>query len=1203
MAERANVQHRSGLGDGHYRLCQYWVNWGRQVRMPDEFGNIPAMGELNEFYATLDPKNDIGSWPVSGPGEPEGANYQPPSNAFVFGIPEIGFGSEEDRISDPSVFLWNRIDGPPRDLEEWWELAKLQRGVIDPETGEQNCPAIQAAQSAQFLSYNNLISPNGKSWGGAFPAPVQLLSNCGSTADTGGGIPSYEIKFTALRDDVTVPANHGSVSTVGGRSVITYAGTCPAWTDDAADGHVQDIRRGPAFFVVFVLAGGVNAFDILLKKDWIEGPYTEEGKLFRYDGDHFGRAVWAFVKDFRGTDWQRDPDTFDIEKIAFSAEEFWSGQYHLAPNIGSEDGTGLSPAYPLARLSKIPNLPAGTIIPFNTGQDSHTYADGFVLSGIFAKATNLENSVTLEILNGAKVFARLMLSPDAPMAIKYFHDAIKPDPISVRLATPIVFVGGSGDISFEANELIEYKPDQNSGAWDAYLLLRLAATRGGNEDEGSFLDGSGIDADAATQIYTDYATLGCIVNTAAAGIRTIGNAVNPNPVFDSMRRVMNDMMRVVNRKGFLSYETDAQGRPVLRFIRYAIGTIHQKADQFQGIAPSYRPVEKIIEGVEYIVRSHTGGTITYGGVTFGHLQRFVAVAEVKDFSAKGDAILLEYEGIRADAPINGWSNEWVGSVETHFYHPSPTSLWKLDSYADWFVFGSRCCTYPRAMPTELAHLADIVDPLAGGDFRLHLSPEVPSGWTYFANSGGVTDDFCKSCQIYEAPYELASATVEFDAGGNDVVKLVFKAPFQRDAGAPATITRNAGAWSDGEIAALRAEPYRTTDNALREYMLWVATGINGSWKVGDAAALSDIQFLPDNPYGSIIPRFFFTSLARKASTRQPGVWDATDTRITIDELLKHEIKLKVFCEGCVNGVSSVNNICGGGSRPFDYLFEDLCFDAFGGDHIGRGHGPMMNTVLDAETFNQIGACWDLLNKFRLEGIMGLEAREVISSAWIDVTVSWGSVACPTTSSGQAWYDGSAPSPSVDTVTSWGGGPLVATVGAALVSCGPNGLGGTSAGMIVNKTDIEYRYAPDITFQFALSLAAQQLVDEFSFGLVAVKSGFSVISQKHDVSQISDSQDCGGFPNVFFDLTLNHGWYWTDITTDDADECALITSGKIEAGSPPGTTFAVCTRPISGTVQEVGIAGGFRQKSITVLSDERSAIIVVPIVGDDGQEAS
>src|SRR2546425_216312 len=108
---------------------------------------------------------------------------------YVFGIadPAGGPGIDAEDVRVSNVFS----GGAASSLADIWELGKAQRGVYDPDSGGQNTPAFDVAQS-HFKISQPYWSPHGKALGGWLPTPVQLLANCGIAEDTGLGIPSYE---------------------------------------------------------------------------------------------------------------------------------------------------------------------------------------------------------------------------------------------------------------------------------------------------------------------------------------------------------------------------------------------------------------------------------------------------------------------------------------------------------------------------------------------------------------------------------------------------------------------------------------------------------------------------------------------------------------------------------------------------------------------------------------------------------------------------------------------------------------------------------------------------------------------------------------------------------------------------------------------------------------------------------------------------
>jgi hypothetical protein len=220
----------------------------------------------------------------------------------------------------------------------------------------------------------------------------------------------------------------------------------------------------------------------------------------------------------------------------------------------------------------------------------------------------------------------------------------------------------------------------------------------------------------------------------------------------------------------------------------------------------------------------------------------------------------------------------------------------------------------------------------------------------------------------------------------DRVKMVFKTQFQHDASAAESLGLDVAFW---DLAALRAEPYRTVENGLREYLVWKAYGINCSVKIGDAAAESQIWFSATDPYGACFPHFFFTHLIPLPFEDTPDndtVQNTADTLITMDVMEQCELYLRAVCEGYIDGRTSQNYACATGiSALYDYTLENLCFEAFGGRSITMlpeslredkpiAYGILPNTGFYAEVFNQYVSAVNLLTQVRLMLPAQLECR-------------------------------------------------------------------------------------------------------------------------------------------------------------------------------------------------------------------------------------
>jgi hypothetical protein len=1201
QANAHNDKKRSGIGDCCWRICMWWFNWFRQVRNPSADGySFPAQGEWFELYGLIDPESDV-QWPVAGPGEPEGANLACVGMQFVHGVaPNLENEPNRLNYSDFTglgVPLWLG-NNPPETLEDFWEVGKAQRGAIDPDTGLQFVPAFQAAQSF-FQITTPFYSPHGKGYGGFFPMPEKLMSDCGTTPETGQGLPSYEIFFTAQREDVSTSGFHGTPGVnADGLPTITYAGNCPFGTDFTAAGHVVGMREFPfATYVAVNNGSGGWDLDRFAKTDWIEGPYTGQGKLSRYDGGHILRGIWAFISDFKGTPGQRNPDDFNIEDIAFDFEAFLENQYALAPNIGKLSGETLEADYPRGTLSA--SSPQGAFLDFS-GDTTHEYREGFTMAGCFAKASKLAEPVTLNVLSGTRVICSLLLTPDENQdaeAMLWLDSAEVPSPLSVSLGTPLALAAG-GELIFEASEQMVYTPE----IWDAYLVLRMMATHGGDAETNG-VDGRGLDETRAAEFWPLFQQYGCIPNQLAAGVRDQADWVGDNPVYDAERRIARETVRIVNRRQFYSYEV-AGGKSILRFKRYSWGM--QSADCFYAIAPSSTPVTETIEGETYVVRG--AGTVIYNTVTYEDGQTFTAI-DSSEVQASG-ADLYAYNGIRPVAMKKGFTNEWLMFINTHCYHPSETSIFYETAYADYFTWNQRCHFWSGTAG----------DP----DFRLHttfgysvtsalnaegvaytwtrnpegvqaqfVSPESPSGYNYAFNANhsfGLEDHvgFCKSCQIYQEPYEVESATIEF-VGAEEIVKLVFKTRFLSHPTAPATVDPDAITWSGGDISNLITEVstgYRTDDNALREYARHVVDSTYQCvFATGDRGMGSSLPTDPDNPFGSCYPHFFFNRLMPLPYEDEDDLADPSDSRVMVDAFIQEEFEIKAMCEGFIDGITSEEITCKTTEGSlYDYKYENLCFDAFRGTEIG--YRPIPNTIIRAEEFNRFSQCQNLLTKARvmLPFVVECNTENFLGDQPVSSSFPSPPFNCILADFSMALYSGGPPSVSSAGTTGWidcaGGGSAFSEAALDGGTC-PDA---DHFNLTAQKNTVSYRITVDADALNAIPIAWRDQIDSIG-GFVGRTLTTTHTPSVQSVGAEADAEVCHG--HSFWDGSTG---YIFDTLIETETVCRLFSAGSFDAGTPPGGDFALIHVPASS---DCG-TGSSRSIDFTIYTDP-GFFIDVPLV--------
>jgi len=1142
LADAFNDRLISGIGDGPWRIFYYWLSMFRQVRNPDETGTaFPPNDEFFQIYQLLNPTES--EWPVSGPGDPEGANVASQMNAFVFGAENFDLDEESNRLPD-----WVVATEPMPSQAELWEAAKDQRGGYDPDSGGLASPAYTAAREHWKLRFSR-TSMHGNSYGGFLPDPELAATGC-EDPDAGDGIPAprnYIIKFTSLLDG----------------SVVSYPGTCqPNPTGSSYDDHVAFVATLPWAYYVVLNDGTIDVYPL---SEWIEGPYTGEGVLQKRENGAVGRMLNTFVREFRGTDVERQSNSYHLQN-AFDFHRFFTAQYRLAPNIGTETEGIVNVAYPRVTVSA--GAAAGEFLPFVAEGEAHAYRAGFVLNSFYAGASGMASAVTVELMDGDDVLRTVTLTPDSSGAVSqiYFMDEDStPAPLRVRLATALQFLGTGGELTLEFTELLQYQPQVN----DAYVLLRSASALG------STPDGIGPNETEAKDVGDDYFRYGCFLNRNGIGsANPAGNSVNTNAVWDAVRR-FSKVVRVARRQEFVKYAV-VDGKSVLWFRRFAFG-LHgtTPADVWEGIGPRQSRVlsTEIQNGITYVVRT---GSAMYNGHNYTEGQTFVGVSGVTEFT--GSEEVYEHDGIREFAPPNGYSNEWLIGVEFKAYHPSESSIWKPSAYSDYYGLMNRCHFYSPDIANDEVTLMHGAFGQRVGTEGIVLA-EFPSGYNYvkldtsYLGSGNANTincdpmdtaciearlNFYKSCRIYEPDPKIESVVVEINDSGEELVKVTLTGRMHYCAeDAPASVDEDISTW---DLTALAAERYRSTENGLREYLVNQTYGNQCSKNYGNWSATSTVDSLPDNPYGSCYPTFRLCKLIPKPYQDDNDTQDGLDTRFEHDPFAQMELYLRAMCEGWVDGRTSAEYACESGTvSVFDYTFENLCFDAFGGRWINfmdaedrednpQGFGPLPNTYAKAELFNQFSSCINLLKTVRVM------VPSVLECATPDVTEAVGvqtknadmtDATCSGPSSAEAVFADRLPEdPEVDfTSLSWSACPGGTTITSSSVISGD--CVGSLHEVETIKMGARFRWSlSDADAQYAIP---EDWRDDFTDNSSILASVYkrSAWLVRGYTTDLGAAEACAGhtFP-------VGDGRYvvWTQVN-DEVTECVLL-SGDINLPALP-----------------------------------------------------
>jgi hypothetical protein len=878
LADAFNARIRSGLGDAAFRVAFWWLSAFRQLRNPDASRNLwPSNAEALEFYQHLPADVDF---PVSEPGDPEGLNLVSTLPWYVYGSAATAKANEADRLT-------NHEDGgldvqAVATAEEAWQLGKVQRGAIVPETGAYNAPAFDAARET-FGFVRPGITSHGKAYGGYIPTPAVAATPCNPPGGQEATPVSYAVKFTRL----------------DGTATYTYPGTCP---DEPT--HVAYVLDYPLEYYVVRNSGAVDWYP---KSLWIQGPYTGGGQLAKTEGEHLPRIVNRFAGEFRGSEEQVADEEAGVSPWlgrAFNVAAFMARPYYLAPARAlTAAADTLTPVYPTGGAGQ---AGAGQVLGVHTAEPRFWFCAAFVdgSPGTVVEVRGQDDTV----------IARGSIPASGGLVLTFSEGSAT---VTLRAAT------AGSRLRYELAETLAYRP----AVHDLFLVLRIAGAR---LSDGQGTDGCGLTEDRAVDLWAAYSTYGCIPQLREDGFLAGSlETINRNAVFDAARRYSRSV-RCIRRQQILGYGVE-DGRSILYVDPYAYGT--RQADSLAGIR---------------------------------------------------DAIAHE-------APEAGWTNEWVGFWQFKGYNPSGTSLWKPDSYSDYFALSDRCLFTHN--PLSIGQdLKQHFNAATKAESNMSFAPEVASGFRYASTAAGQHAnaaaglEFYRSCQIYQPPLEIDTAeTVRW--GGFEVVKITFTGRLQHHPTAPASINPDVSTW---DVAALTTESadYRTDENALRDYLAHVADGSHQCEKTGpgNKAASSWLSGTGDDPFGTCYPHLWLVQLIPRPRADGNDDPDAGDTTVTHGQFALMETYLRIMCEGCVDGATSEAHGCQSTiSAVYDFTFPNLCFQAFGltsmgtmpgavTDYLGPqdvrednpvGYGPLPTVRVAAETFNRFAKAVNLLTRYRV----------------------------------------------------------------------------------------------------------------------------------------------------------------------------------------------------------------------------------------------
>ena len=673
-----------------------------------------------------------------------------------------------------------------------------------------------------------------------------------------------------------------------------------------------------------------------------------------------------------------------------------------------------------------------------------------------------------------------------------------------------------------------------------------------------------------------------------------------------------------------------------------LGGPSNSADAFHGIGPS--PVRigsgQIREGVSYIVRLYSGsvGRCFYASRWYSSGETFVGIAGETEYALENTNVeVYQHEGIYHTAPPRDVSNEWLFGVQLKHYSHRDESIWKPEAYADYFALSDRCTFFPNPNTPPLP--SDLRRQFAYGQ-RFWLNPETPSGYRYAVSGsyklndfpcspGDVTcednrKDFYRSCRVYEPDVEIDSVTA-IPEDGRYILKVVLSGRLHSHQSAVSSFGRyKDGGW---DITALRAENYRTTENGIREYLHYIYSGTNASQKTGtksrgDHAVNSTVFSQLDEPWGAVFPEFILTKLIPKPYVDSNFAQDIKDTPFLHDHLLLAEMYIRILCEGYVDQATSMQFGCVTGMNGvFDYSFENLCFDAFGGKwfttlpsvatkHIKeesvrpeapQGYGPLQTCLASSEVFNMYATCINKMDSVRVPIPWILEVRDSTGfrdwevgdandmagvhrdcSTTPTVGINWSGTA-PDASTGSfgAWYDATFASSSVSAT------PLNGSVPNWYVCSGNNWVFRTTRG------NSQWRYKPTNPdfLSFAVPSTWSDMLD--TNGRLLVKRTTTRSESDIEKTSFLDSDGCGpGGAGLgrWFDGT---DYYAFPQVVNTVETCFVATSGSLSAAGLRHAVYAWSYH--TGVDSQPCGNGGASSTMFIEPMDASDPILTIPLV--------
>ncbi len=1000
LAQAFNARILSGLGDCAWRIFYYAYSTFRGVRNPN--GTMyPQEDEWFKFYGSLETKMSYGkfSWPEMPAGSPEGANVANPFMAWIFG--------NAARVRSPDGSLDNSKDGIHGFWSESARLGGLEKMKPDFQTqpyspehayGHENLSLAwhdaenQRGCVAYVNNYKKVIYIPQKPPGGA-TVEKQLLSFgvVGAARKHLGFV--MESRILGRYAPSYVPDENGkggifrkknAVKDQIGQAMFYYLSYFRGTEDQRAK---HDLNGND------IVADGFD-FETFFSKQFLLAPSYSEPV---FEKDSSGAVLF---------------DKMGNQKIKYDS----TGYPELYPQ-------SLSFRYKVKLYSDTEHNFLSTEeradpwkSAFSFLYDDKTYAfntnpqysnNRFCLSAIFIQisdiAVKLEpesdlllKNLLIEVHVNGKFYEEIPITQDFKYKVNRITGAVAEDlrnvynqyyiyqfnkihyfkypvkgQVSFRLRGQNVNFGltiNHPNVSKEVKILIKvaHVLEMKPSVVDAYVVMRLATTKGQTEAPGEMEPVGHFEADTGKRVYENYMRYGTAYSLFNKFLGQGEVYASANPVYESLRKFISSNIKMAARNRLVDYEIDKEGNSVLYFSRFPFGMANTGVDIFRGMGPCVDKVGDrnmigsstevfipIIKGKKYKVWDSSLKQTEYicymqkGKLTkFRHSSEFVGGDYYFISSASSPSIgVYEVDGITdqfllSQSPRSLISigekeqfspgtitNEWSMFMSYNLYHWSESSSWKTEMYGDiQAALNSRCLTSSAALENSAHTSKNVKLHLANVSWRQHDKPLIvtaPSAYNFiegantnmnYADSARphYVEKFLNSCPIYPNPYVIKSV---IRANGihprSHIIKVVLKGRLRRISLKPIVgkVSQNRDVWKQ-ELQSpefTHSSIERSDEFAVVSYLLMMTKAMPCEKQIiGDVSLDNQNFWRGHRPWGCCHPRFYFTKLIPYVSS---------NSLMYSDHYRQMEYYLRAMCNGFVNSGSELSQ------QEAKYLFE------------------------------------------------------------------------------------------------------------------------------------------------------------------------------------------------------------------------------------------------------------------------------------------